>query len=217
MVFEVGWSSIDRPIEDGLLALTGSGLLHIISEPLVPTLDDSRMRRQGICEDCALDPATIELESWIEAARLGDRERLGQALLSFRDYLLLVANEEWDPTLRAKAGASDLVQETFVRAQCGFHGFRGRSAAEWKGWLRTILVRHLANQRRRFEATAKRHLHREVGVNHGSRLESVVGDDTPSRDLARRERAEALIEAVARLPEHYREVVIGHHREKLAF
>ena len=35
--------------------------------------------------------------------------------MSFRDYLLLVANEEIDPVLRAKEGASDLVQETFLQ------------------------------------------------------------------------------------------------------
>ncbi len=126
------------------------------------------MRNQGIRDRYVDDPAPIELESWIEAARLGDRERLGQALLSFRDYLLLVANEEWDPTLQAKAGASDLVQETFVRAQRGFHGFQGRSVAEWKAWLRTILIRHLANQRRRYVATAKRQVLREVWTGQRS-------------------------------------------------
>jgi RNA polymerase sigma-70 factor, ECF subfamily len=180
-------------------------------------MDDSTMRTEGSKQLAASDPAAIELESWIDAARRGDRESLGLALLAFRDYLLLVANEELDRALQAKAGASDLVQDTFVRAQRGLEGFRGGSVAEWRAWLRTILVRHLANQRRQYEATYKREVHREVSLTLGSRLDSVDDRDTPSRDLARRERQDALIAAISRLPEHYREVVIGHHREKLPF
>jgi len=157
------------------------------------------------------------LESWLEAARRGDKEALGQALLSLRDYLLLVANEELEPALQAKGGASDLVQETFFRAQRGFSDFRGCSAAEWRNWLRSILVRHLANQRRQFSLTGKRRVQREVAIHPGMQLDHTNRVETPSHDLARRERETALTEAVARLPDHYREIVILHHREKLAF
>ena len=58
----------------------------------------------------ACDSSLIELEAWIESARLGDREALGRALSSVRDYLLLVANEGLEPELKAKGNASDLVQ-----------------------------------------------------------------------------------------------------------
>jgi RNA polymerase sigma-70 factor (ECF subfamily) len=158
-----------------------------------------------------------ELEAWIEAARGGNKDALGQALVSIRDYLLLVANEQLDATLQAKGGASDLVQETFFRAQRGFGAFRGRSAAEWRAWLRRILLRHLANERRRFHVAGKRRVQREVSLQSGMPLWSVGRVESPSRDLARREQETALLEALARLPEHYREVVIGHHRQKLAF
>jgi RNA polymerase sigma-70 factor (ECF subfamily) len=167
--------------------------------------------------DSSSDLQPIDVATWIEAARRGDREALGQALLSFRDYLLMVANEEIEPGLQAKGGASDLVQETFLRAQRRFEGFRGRSEAEWRNWLRSILVRHLANQRRRYYLTAKRRAQREVSLQPEMRLESASCGETPSRVLTRREREAAVIEAVARLPDHYREVVIWHNREKLAF
>src|SRR5262245_61745854 len=108
------------------------------------------------CDVASGDPLAIAVESWIEAARRGDREALGQALLAFRDYRLLVANEEQEPDLRAQEGASDLVQETFCRAKRHFGGFRGRSAAEWRSWLRSILIHHLANQHRRFRRTGRR-------------------------------------------------------------
>lgn len=110
------------------------------------------------------DRLANELESWIEAARHGDQDSLGRALHSFRDYLLLVATEEADPELRAKSGASDLVQETFFRAHRGFATFRGHSAAEWRSWLRSILVRQLSSQRRRFALTAKQRSGRRSGA-----------------------------------------------------
>jgi RNA polymerase sigma-70 factor, ECF subfamily len=157
------------------------------------------------------------LESWLESARRGDREALGRALLCFREYLLLVANEELQPGLGAKEGASDIVQDTFYRAHRGFAEFRGRSEAEWRSWLRTILIRCLAQHHRHYRSTAKRQQGREVPLDLGSVRAPEARDPTPSRELARREREATLVAAVDRLPPHYREVVIWHHREKLPF
>ncbi len=113
------------------------------------------------------DSAIDELEAWIEAARHGDREALGRALSAVRDYLLLVANERLEPALKAKGNASDLVQETFLLAQRGVDRFRGRTASEWRHWLRSILIRNMAQERRRFAATAKRQVQREVADTRG--------------------------------------------------
>jgi RNA polymerase sigma-70 factor, ECF subfamily len=157
------------------------------------------------------------LSSWIEAARGGDREALGRALVSFRDYLLLAANEALEPGLMAKGGASDVVQDTMLRAHRGFAGYRGRSEGEWRSWLRAILTRSLAHHRRRYNATAKRQRGREVPIVSGNSLDPQSHDQTPSRELARRESEAALLSAMDRLPEHYREVVIWHHRERLQF
>jgi RNA polymerase sigma-70 factor, ECF subfamily len=163
------------------------------------------------------DSSLIELESWIEAARCGDREALGQALSSVRDYLLLVANEGLEPALKAKGNASDLVQETFLLAQRGVQSFRGRTASEWRHWLRSILIRNMAQERRRFAATAKRQVQREVTITNEMLPENAGYIETPSRDLALRELETALIEGLERLPERDREVVTWHHREQLSF
>jgi len=171
----------------------------------------------GISDVSECDTVPIELELWIDAARRGDNQALGQALASCRDYLLLVASDRLEPELKAKGNASDLVQETFLRAQRGIEGFRGRTASEWRHWLRSILVRNLAKERRRFAATAKRQVQREVTIPDGIRLDCAANDESPSQDLERREREAALIEVLERLPDHYREVVIWHHREQLSF
>jgi RNA polymerase sigma-70 factor, ECF subfamily len=159
----------------------------------------------------------IELEAWIEAARQGDRDSLGRALSSVRDYLLLVANDRLQPALQAKATASDLVQETFLQAQRCVQQFRGRTESEWRHWLRSILIRNMAQDRRRFGATAKRQVQREVTVPEKMPLEDARHVDTPSRNLALRELEMALVEGLNRIPDHYREVVTWHHREQLSF
>ena len=74
--------------------------------------------------DVALCASAIdELEAWIEAARHGDRDALGRALSSVRDYLLLVANERLEPALKAKGNASDLVQETSCSLSAALRSF----------------------------------------------------------------------------------------------
>ena len=163
------------------------------------------------------DGFATELESWIEAARRGDLASLGRALHAFRDYLLLVATEEADPDLRAKCGASDLVQETFFRAHRGFGTFRGRSAAEWRCWLRSILMRQLSSQRHRFALTAKRRSSREVALPSGLLMDRLVEGESPSARYLQAERRAAVIAAIAQLPEHYRDVVVWHHRDRLPF
>jgi RNA polymerase sigma-70 factor, ECF subfamily len=163
------------------------------------------------------DSSLIELESWIDAARQGNREALGLALSSVRDYLLLVANEELDPALQSKGNASDLVQETFLRAQRAIEDFRGRTSSEWRNWLRSILVRNLAQERRRFRSTAKRQVQLEVRIGEKVWLEAARDTETPSGNLTQREREAALYDGLQRLPEHYRQVVVWHHREQLTF
>ena len=101
-------------------------------------------------------PMAQETDDWIGAARRGDTEALGQALEPFRDYLNLMASRGIGPGLATKAGASDVVQETFLAAQRGIAGFRGSTQAEWRAWLEAILTNQLANLRRSFLDTQKR-------------------------------------------------------------
>src|SRR4051794_31998201 len=72
-------------------------------------------------------PASGWLARFLDEARRGDAEAMGRALEPFRDYLLLVANEELDQALRSKVGASDLVQDTFLGAHRDLSSFRGRT------------------------------------------------------------------------------------------
>ena len=73
---------------------------------------------------------------------------LGTLLEMYRRYLTLLVRIQLGDQLRANVGPSDVVQETFLRAQRGFAEFRGHCEAEIITWLRRILARMLANQLR---------------------------------------------------------------------
>jgi RNA polymerase sigma-70 factor, ECF subfamily len=168
-------------------------------------------------------PLSDDVERWFRDARGQSREALGRLLETCRDYLLLVANDEMAGDLRAKAGASDLVQDTFLEAQRNFPQFGGRSLRELKIWLRRILLNNLADLNRRYRETARRCLGQEVSLDADDSADNagaqVAADDTltPSGQAIRHEQAAALEQALARLPELYRQVIVWRHLENRSF
>jgi RNA polymerase sigma-70 factor (ECF subfamily) len=155
-------------------------------------------------------------------ARAGSREALGRALEDCRRYLLSIAERQLDPDLRAKGGASDLVQETFLEAQRDFAGFRGDSPEELRAWLRQVLLHNVGAFTRRFRATTKRAVEREIALAAGgSRSEPgpvLAGSTlTPSGMAVAHEQALALRRALERLPEDYRRVVVLRFEEGRSF
>jgi RNA polymerase sigma-70 factor (ECF subfamily) len=175
--------------------------------------------------------ASLPLAGGTEAV-IGEAERLGRGLEAFRAYLTVVARRGLARDLEAKVGVSDLVQETFLAAERDFAGVQDRSPANVRRWLAGILRHLLANTRRRYRSTQKRRVGRERAVGGGrGRGQGQGGGDSrqelpadlsvaatsPSMHAMRREREEALREALMRLPEHYRQVIHWHHEERLTF
>lgn len=168
----------------------------------------------GPCDD---DP----LARAIAAARSGDAQVLGRLLDACGGYLRLVAGSELSRDLAAKVSASDLVQETFLGAHRDFARFRGRTEAELRAWLRGILLHNLGRIRRHYRDTDKRQVRRESAVVHGgpSGPWPVLADQstTPATRAVNRERVEAVLAALQRLPEPHRSVVIWHQCEGETF
>jgi len=163
-------------------------------------------------------------ESLLRLAQQGDGDALGRLLELYRDYLALLARLQIGRRLQSKADASDLVQETFLKAHRDFPRFRGATEAEWVCWLRQILAFNIAHLVRRYCGTAGRdvRLEREL-VDELNQSSQVLGQalvapqSSPSQQAARREQAVLLADALARLPEDYREVIVLSHLEGLRF
>ena len=142
---------------------------------------------------------------------------LDQSPEQFRSYLLLLARVRLDPMVRARVGASDVVQQTLLEAHRDLAQFRGRNLGEQAAWLRQILARNLANvvrdQRRDKRDVARDQPLLAALDASASRLEVWLAAEqsSPSRQVERHERAIRLAEALASLPEHQREAVVLRH------
>jgi RNA polymerase sigma-70 factor, ECF subfamily len=163
-------------------------------------------------------------EQLLGLARAGSGVALGQLLELYRGYLALLARLQIGRQLQGKVDAADLVQDTFLEAHRHFADFRGTAEAELVCWLRQILAGLLANLMRRYCGTQRRNvrLERELvdQLDRSSRVldqSLAVPQSTPSQRAVRREQAVLLADALSRLPDDYREVIIGHHLEGLTF
>jgi RNA polymerase sigma-70 factor (ECF subfamily) len=159
---------------------------------------------------------------WLPAARAGSAEALGELLEACRGYLTLIARRELGPDLQAKAGASDLVQQTFLEAQRDFARFQGEDEGEWLAWLRRLLLNNLANFVRDYRETAKRQVGREVRLPDAD--SSRPGDlaprgpePTPSKQAMAHEHAAAVLQALEQLPPDYRQVVLLRYQDEKSF
>jgi RNA polymerase sigma-70 factor (ECF subfamily) len=137
----------------------------------------------------------------------------GSPLEQFREYLNLLARTQVRSDLRGQLDASDLVQQTILKAHGNRDQFRGKTDAERAGWLRAIL----ANQVRDACRKAGREPPRSVEET-SLRLEAwlAAAELTPSQQIIRNERLFALAKAIAALPEDQRCALELHHLEGLS-
>jgi RNA polymerase sigma-70 factor (ECF subfamily) len=153
-----------------------------------------------------------EVASWITSARGGSNLALGQLLEVCEQYLMAIGNQELQRELHAKVAASDLVQETFLKAHCDFQSFHGNTEAELLAWLRKILLNSLFNHARRYRSTEKRDVSREMPLEPDqSRVgltDDLVADvKSPSRYAIANEESRWLDMALQRLPEDQQQAI----------
>jgi RNA polymerase sigma-70 factor (ECF subfamily) len=162
-------------------------------------------------------------EQMLRLARAGDGEALGRLLELYRSYLTLLARSQIDHRLQGKVDASDLIQETFLKAHGNFGQFRGRTEGQLASWLRSILATTLVTQVRHYCGRRRDvRLERELvaGLEESSRVLDgglVAKQSSPSHKAVRREQAVLLADALGQLPTDYREVLILRHLEGLPF
>jgi RNA polymerase sigma-70 factor (ECF subfamily) len=166
--------------------------------------------------DARSDELSRQVLCWLQEARGGSQEALGRLLDTYRQYLLRVAHRQIAPALLPKGGPSDVVQDALLDAHRHFDDFRGVSAVELLGWLDRILRNRLAKFARSYR-TRKRSLAREQPEAAGG--SDAGGDAGPAADeaLVQREQAEAVRQALDRLPELYRLVIEMRHRDQRPF
>jgi RNA polymerase sigma-70 factor, ECF subfamily len=156
-------------------------------------------------------------------ARAGNQMAIGRLLELYRNYLRLIARSLISQPLRVRLDASDLVQETFLKAHRGFPGFQGSTEPELVAWLRQILVNSLAEQVKQHRSQ-KRDYRREEPMEVlldrsslaiQSRLAAPLS--SPSSHVSHREQAVLLADALEKLPADYREIFFMRNLEHIPF
>jgi RNA polymerase sigma-70 factor (ECF subfamily) len=153
-------------------------------------------------------------EMLVARARAGDEAARGRLLELYRNYLRLVARTLVSQPLQARLDASDLVQETFLKAYREFACFLGTTEHELVAWLRQILVRTVADQVKRHRAKGRDYRRDEPLEAMLDRSSAAIQEclaarlQSPSTHAIRREQAVLLADALETLPPDYREVFV---------
>ena len=171
----------------------------------------------------SMPPTDAVPELLLAQARAGDAAALGQLLELYRNYLRLIARSMIGGAPGLKLEASDLVQETFLKAHRQFADFAGREEPEFIAWLRRILVRAVADQAR-YHRAGVRNRRREVALEDlldraGGAAQQALADSfpSPSSMAVRRERSVLLADALEKLPADYRTVFVLRNIEHIPF
>lgn len=175
-------------------------------------------RALGVESRGVATPSESCVSALVARARHGDPSALGRLIERYRAYLKLLAEVQLDHKLQAKVDASDVVQHTFLEAFRDFAQFRGASEAELTAWLRQILSRNLAEEFRRYKGTKRRDVRLERSLDQELNASSlalerglVAEGTSPSQQAVRRENAVVLADALSKLPEDYRRVILLRH------
>jgi RNA polymerase sigma-70 factor (ECF subfamily) len=135
----------------------------------------------------------------------------------YRHYLELLARLQLQSQFRSKVGASDIVQQTLLKATRNVSQFRGASEAEVIAWLRRILSTTLIDAIRELKGT-KRNVDVERSLEtslaqSSARLGALLqaNSTSPSERVLRHEQLLRVSAALARLPDDQRQVLEMHY------
>ncbi len=143
-------------------------------------------------------------------------------LEKFRPYLRILAEIQIKGKLQCKVDASDIVQDTMLKAYAAKQQFHGDNSAQYAGWLRTILANEILQTARQHSRKC-RDITREQACSYlqqsSYQLADVLAADvsSPSAGVHRDEQAVMLACMLDRLTEEQRQAIIAKywHNESL--
>jgi RNA polymerase sigma-70 factor (ECF subfamily) len=159
-----------------------------------------------------LTPDSAETRNLLEQVQAGERQAFERLFARHRSYLREIVAMRLDPVLRARVDPSDIVQETQLEAYRRLEDYLRRRPMPFRLWLRKTAYHRLHKIRRRHAAAARRAVEREVPLPDRSSLvlaqQLLAPGSTPSQQLSRRELTRLVRQALARLPDADREVLL---------
>ena len=161
--------------------------------------------------DDAETPVPVEEEALVKKARRGDLEAYDELVRRYQERIYgtiyhMTSNHE---------DANDLAQESFIKAFHALRSFKGGSS--FYTWLYRIAVNktinHLKQRKNRIHMSLN---DLDFNTEHDPDLVALISEKTPQRDINLTELQEKLNEAMLKLSEPHRLVVIMHDVQGMA-
>jgi RNA polymerase sigma-70 factor (ECF subfamily) len=164
---------------------------------------------------------STETRRLLEQSEGGDRAAFERLFARHRPDLRRFIARRLDPKLRARLDPSDVVQETQLEAYQRLPDYFRRRPMPFGVWLRKTAYQRLLMLRRQHLGAARRAVGREEPLPDRSSMllarQFLRQGSTPSQQLARREMARRVRQAVAQLPEDDREILLMRTFERLSY
>jgi RNA polymerase sigma-70 factor (ECF subfamily) len=158
-----------------------------------------------------------ETRRLVEQAQAGAPEAKAELLARHRPYLLRLVETRLDLRVRARVDPSDVVQEAQLEAVRRLEGYLKQPPMPFRLWLRQIAYDRLIMLHRRHVGAAQRSVERDVALSdESSLLLAQQVRATPSQQLVQQELARRVRQAISRLPDGEREVLIMRNLEGLS-
>jgi RNA polymerase sigma-70 factor (ECF subfamily) len=165
-------------------------------------------------------PDSPDTQQLLDRAGAGDPAAFEELFARHRDFLRVVVRLRLDGRVRARVDPSDVVQETQFEAFRRLPDYLDRRPMPFRLWLRKTAQERLLKVQRRHLATDRRAVGREVPLPEQPSAvlagQLLAGGSTPSQKLDRSETARRVRDAVARLPDADREVLLMRNFEGLS-
>jgi len=166
-------------------------------------------------------PDSEETCRLLERVETGDAEAFDRLLARHRDWLRRLVEMRRDSRLSARIDPSDVVQETHLESYRRLGCYLDRRPMPFRLWLRKTLQQRLRMLQRQHVEATRRSVAREVRQWDGTSGASVLGlagvDPTPSQLFAKDERAARVREALEKLEETDREILLMRTYEALSY
>jgi RNA polymerase sigma-70 factor (ECF subfamily) len=165
-----------------------------------------------------------DTQDLVERASQGDKAAREELLERHRERLLHMVSVHMDQRILRRFDPSDVVQDTFAKAWQNFSEFLKQRAIPFYPWLRNLAWKRLIELHRTHVLAQRRSVNRERHLSLGAlsipsslelagRLSKSLR--SPSGEALREELRSRVKEALDRLPEHHREILVLRYLEEL--
>lgn len=170
-------------------------------------------------------PNTPDTQLLLERVRQGERTAVEQLLVQHREPLRRMIGLRLDPALGGRLDASDVVQDVLLEASKRLQDYLRDPSMPFHLWLRYIAKDHIIDAHRRHRKAQRRSLDREQALvphdfaEHSSAelMGQLIDQElTPASAAIRQEMQHRLQQALGRLDDDDREVILMRLHEQLS-